>query len=129
MNDLTHLKHKLGIPEPTPEEIEAEDRKHADARGALIALKHFGGSAAVKYLDRSIAQGRRIDAQAEKDQLYHQVGEANYKPCRKKCKCFKACRCWEKTFDQQKACWEVTRGKITLELRDLWKEKMLPPDT
>lgn len=47
--------------------------------------------------------GRQIERERKQAQREANV-HCNYKFCRKKCLKFKERRCWEKTFEEQKAC-------------------------
>lgn len=107
---LSHLKRKLGLAKETLEEVQAQAstaQKRSSLINAMGMMAGFGGAAAANSI---FEQADREAAKAEKDLLYHQVGESNYKFCRKKCKMFKQCRCYEKTYDKQKACWEQCQG-------------------
>lgn len=64
----------------------------------------MGGLGAAGAIGSIMNRADRAAEAAEKDRLYHAVGEANFKRCRKKCKLFKQNKCWLKSYDEQRRC-------------------------
>lgn len=63
-------------------------------------------------LNELMAEAARLEHQIERERRQAQREanvHCNYKFCRKKCLKFKERRCWEKTFEEQKAC-ATSRG-------------------